>query len=110
VMAAVRAAGYTSEDSESGGGSSEDDELEDGYVSVGTGSVPGGLTDDETLAGYDHSKAGSESGVKRRLSQRQQDKMPEGRSVRGDETPGADEVEPDGGPRGRSASRFKEGV
>jgi hypothetical protein len=93
VMAAVRAAGYASDDdsdhsgSELGGSTDED---EDGYVSAG----PGPATDDETLAS--------------KPSKRAQEKMPEGASVRGDD------VEPDTAAeseRGRrNESRFREQV
>jgi hypothetical protein len=88
VMAAVRAAGYGSDDSHSGSerGSSEEEEDEDGYVSAG----PAPATPDEEAA----------------PSKRALEKRPEA-SVRGDD------VEPDtatDSQRGRASSRFREQV
>lgn len=106
VMAAVRSAGYASESSgHSGSEIGSDEEDEDGYMSA-----TAAATDEETLPpDYEHG-----DGVKRKLSQRAKDKMPEGKSVHGDDdVTGVDSVSvaPDGEFRGRkSESRFKEAV
>lgn len=132
VMAAVRQAGYVSEDSEEEHeGSSVEEEEEDGnlYVDAQADASAG----EETLPGYEHAKPGNGAisekkgrsvergesvrsagtGVKRRPSKRQQEKAPEGREphVADDAAPVAD-VDTDGeagADRGRAGdSRFKE--
>lgn len=122
VMAAVRQAGYVSEESESQEGSSVEEEDEGEYVDANADASAG----EETLPGYEHAKAaGSVSGkkgqsvdsvrsagtgVKRRPSKRQQEKAPEGREPRAvdDEAVNTDGSADHSGRNGES--RFKEGV